>query len=209
MAREQNIFKTITVVILALLLLVLTAGTIGAQATPDGRIIGLVTDSETRVGISGVNIQVGFKTATTDPVGRYQIDIAPGTYEYVAKVPGYGDTVGTLTVNSEQTTDGSFTMTKCTWSGKWNTDWGVMELNQIGSYVNGTFAHEGGRIESTVFGNKVLGIWSEAPSHRPPTDSGDVEFTMVECGSFSGNWRYGSGSGWNGSWTGSRLSKHP
>ena len=209
MAKEQNIFKTITNVILALLLLVITAGMTGAQAPPDGHIIGLVTDSETRVGISGVNIQMGFKTTTTDPSGKYQIDIAPGTYEYVAKVPGYGDTVGTLTVNSEQTTDGSFTMTKCTWSGKWNTDWGVMELNQIDSYVNGTYVHEGGRIEGTVFGNKVLGIWSEAPSHRPPTDSGDVEFTMVECGSFSGNWRYGSGSGWNGSWTGSRLSKHP
>ena len=55
---------------------------------------------------------MGFKTATTDPSGRYQIDIASGTYEYVAKVPGYGDTVGTLTVNSGQTTDGSFTMIK-------------------------------------------------------------------------------------------------
>ena len=44
MAREQDVFKIITVVILALLLLVLTAGTTGAQATPDGRIIGLVTN---------------------------------------------------------------------------------------------------------------------------------------------------------------------
>ena len=184
-----------------------TAGTTGAQGTPDGHIIGLVTDSETHVGISGVNIQVGLKTATTDPSGRYQIDIAPSTYEYVAKVPGYGDALGTLTVNSGQTTDGSFTMSmsKCTWSGKWNTDWGVMELSQIGSNANGNYTHDGGHIQGVVSGNRLVGNWSEAPSYSPPADAGDVELTMVDCGSLSGNWRYGSGEGWNGSWSGTRL----
>jgi len=206
MAREQNIFKIITTVIPALLLLVITAGMTAAQATPDGHIIGLVTDSETNVGIPGVNIQVGFKTATTDSSGRYQVDIAPGSYMLFAKAPGYSDAGVGLNVNSGETTDGSFYMTKCKWTGKWNTDFGLMNLSQIGSNVDGNYTHDEGRIQGPVSGNKLVGTWSEAPSYSPPADAGGVELTMAnDCNSFSGNWRYGSGGGWNGSWNGTRI----
>ena len=99
---------------------------------------------------------------------------------------------------------------KCTWSGQWNSDFGLMELSQIGNNVDGNYAHDGGHIEGVVSGNRLVGNWSEAPSYKPPADAGKVELTMTKCGSFSGNWKYGSGGGgWNGTWIGTRASRHP
>jgi hypothetical protein len=92
------------------------------------------------------------------------------------------------------------------WSGSWDSDWGVMVFNQNGDQVTGTYPHDNGKIKGTVSGNTLTGTWSEAPSYNPPNDAGDVVFTLAADGkSFSGNWRYGSGTGkWDGIWDATR-----
>ncbi len=92
------------------------------------------------------------------------------------------------------------------WAGTWDTSWGEMVLQQSGSSVTGTYTHDQGRIQGTVSGNKLVGLWSEAPSYSPPRDAGDVELNMSpDCKSFIGNWRYGSEGNWSEDWTGTRL----
>jgi len=92
------------------------------------------------------------------------------------------------------------------WSGSWDSDWGVMVFTQNGDQVTGTYPHDNGKIQGTVSGNTLTGTWSEAPSYGPPNDAGDVVFTLAADGnSFSGNWRYGSGTGkWEGVWDATR-----
>lgn len=94
----------------------------------------------------------------------------------------------------------------CDWTGTWNTDFGQMVLQQSGSTVTGTYTSDQGQIQATASGNKLTGTWTEVPSRMPPSDAGDMEFTISDdCSSFSGNWRYGSSGGWSGSWSGTRT----
>lgn len=101
----------------------------------------------------------------------------------------------------------------CSFTGTWNTDWGLMSLTQSGSQVTGTYEHDSGRITGTVQGSVIRGTWSEAPSYAPPDDAGDVELTISsDCKSFTGNWRYGKtgaygpSATWSGSWYGTLKS---
>jgi|GEM_PF-2615910 len=81
-----------------------------------------------------------------------------------------------------------------------------MEFQQSGNTLTGTYAHDDGRIQGTVSGNKFTGTWTEVPTRSPPSDAGDAEFTLSDdCNSFSGKWRYGSSGGWSGDWTGTRT----
>ena len=98
----------------------------------------------------------------------------------------------------------------CDWSGRWKTNWAGMSLSQTGSQVSGTYGLMGERITGTVSGNTLIGTWSDKPSYSPPTDAGDVEFTMAaDCNSFTGRWRYGSEGDWDGRWTGTRIDAAP
>lgn len=93
------------------------------------------------------------------------------------------------------------------WSGSWDSDYGTMVLTQSGNQVTGTYDHDGGRITGTVSGNTLTGTWSEAPSYKAPDDAGDFAFILAADGkSFSGGYRYGSGTGgWAGTWTATRI----
>jgi|WetSurMetagenome_2_1015567.scaffolds.fasta_scaffold163349_2 hypothetical protein len=99
----------------------------------------------------------------------------------------------------------------CTWEGTWQTNFGKMNLNQIGDTeskkVSGTYTHDQGKIVGTVSGNKLIGTWSEAPTYSPAhNDAGDVELILSnDCKSFKGNFRYGSEGGWSGGWTGTKA----
>ena len=65
-----------------------------------------------------------------------------------------------------------------------------MMLTQSGSTVSGTYDYRGGRITGAVTGNRLTGTWSQSPSYQPPSDAGDVEFTLSGDGrSFTGRWR--------------------
>ena len=93
----------------------------------------------------------------------------------------------------------------CDWTGSWSTNYGQMELQQSGITVTGTYTWDQGRIQGSVFGNRLVGTWSEAPSYSPTADAGDFEFTLSDdCNSFSGRWRYGSSGEWRTDWSGTR-----
>lgn len=101
----------------------------------------------------------------------------------------------------------------CSFTGKWNTDWGPLTLTQSGSQVTGTYEHDNGRFSGTVQGSTVRGTWSEAPSYAPPNDAGDAEFTLgSDCRTFTGRWRYGTtgawgaSASWSGTWSGTLTS---
>lgn len=94
-----------------------------------------------------------------------------------------------------------------TFTGRWETAWGVIELRQRGPSVEGSYPHDGGKIKGTLSadGRTLTGTWSEAPTYKPPQDGGDLEFVLSEDGkSFEGRYWYGSrpegdpGAEWNG-----------
>lgn len=97
-------------------------------------------------------------------------------------------------------------LSNCSWTGNWNTYFGNMTLKESGSTVVGTYEADGGRINGTVSGNKLVGTWSDAPTYSPPTQAGDIEFNLsADCNSFSGRWRYGSEGNWSTNWSGTRV----
>ena len=94
----------------------------------------------------------------------------------------------------------------CDWSGTWSTNWGSMQLTQVGDSVWGTYTHDGGRINGKVTGNTLAGLWTEAPTYSVGSDGGKISFTLsADCKSFAGGWRYGvDGNDLPGGWTGTR-----
>ena len=95
------------------------------------------------------------------------------------------------------------------WSGQWDCGvWGVLTLTQSGNQVTGTYTYQGGILTATATGdngNTLVGTWSEDPTHMPPKDAGDIEFTMSADGnSFTGQWRYDSSGAWQ-PWNGQRV----
>jgi hypothetical protein len=176
------------------------------QGTANGETIGLIRDDGTgwrdewdvqaEPGMNGVpNAWWKCYPMIKIPAGTYIVfDSNPVTWSQnsesdgcgFAKVKGYP--VGSL----------------CFWNGTWETNFGQLELQQVGDFVHGTYTHDQGKIEATVSGDKLIGTWSEAPSYGAPSDAGDFEFIMSEdCKSFSGTWRYGSAGSWE-DWTGTR-----
>ncbi|OPX76460.1 MAG: hypothetical protein A4E44_00656 [Methanosaeta sp. PtaB.Bin018] len=161
-------------------------------------------------------------------------DLSPCTHEYITGDPAYPNT-GTFTISmttaggkdavrlvrmptgygyifqakgSRVTPAGVTTgSAACDWSGRWETNWGTMTLQQVGDSVTGDYTHDQGRIAGRVVGNKLIGTWSEYPTYSPSSDAGDAELTISEdCRTFTGRWRYGSVGEWSGDWTGTRAS---
>lgn len=96
---------------------------------------------------------------------------------------------------------------KPTFAGRWQTEWGVIELSVKDRTLKGTYPHDSGRLDGKVSldGMKVTGTWSEAPSFKPPKDAGEFEFRISEDGKrFEGEYWYGTrnpkvkGKTWNG-----------
>ena len=96
----------------------------------------------------------------------------------------------------------------CTWTGAWRTSYGMIRLTQQSDgTVSGDYDWDQGRISGTITGNVLNGTWNEAPSRQPPTDGGQLQFTMADdCQSFAGQWRYGASGDWSTDWGGVRVS---
>ncbi|MBM4146131.1 MAG: hypothetical protein FJ240_07630 [Nitrospira sp.] len=91
--------------------------------------------------------------------------------------------------------------------GKWNSNWGVLELRVEGTEVYGNYTHDSGKINATLStDNKTMaGEWKEAPSYKPPHDGGKVTFTLSPDGeTITGKWGYGDNLN-AGDWTGTRI----
>lgn len=83
---------------------------------------------------------------------------------------------------------------KPSFAGRWQTEWGAIELTVKGRELKGTYPHDSGRLVGTVSldGMTVTGTWSEAPTFKPPKDSGEFEFKLSEDGKkFKGLYWYG------------------
>jgi len=89
----------------------------------------------------------------------------------------------------------------CSWTGTWDTDYGIMKLTQNGNNVTGSYHYQGDwwPINGTVVLDELSGTWVD------PYDTGPFEFTMAaDCNSFTGDWWRGDGSGPLG-WDGTRV----
>jgi hypothetical protein len=97
------------------------------------------------------------------------------------------------------------------WAGRWQTNLGVMELQQDGSRVYGVYEADQGQIGGTAKGRVLTGTWAQAPTFQPPKDGGTLELTMSNDGqSFTGRWRHGTSGAWEKSkWSGQRLPPEP
>ncbi len=94
----------------------------------------------------------------------------------------------------------------CEWTGTWSTDWGAMRLTQIGMSVGGDYDNDQGIFSGSVSGHVLRATWMEVPSRNPPTDAGDLVFTMADdCSAFTGTWRYGFDGEMRGGWNGKRI----
>lgn len=88
-------------------------------------------------------------------------------------------------------------------SGQYQTDFGLVVLNQNGDRVSGTVEHKNGRLSGDLRGNVVRGFWAQEPTYLKPDDAGDFEFTFANDGrSFQGVWRYGTEGPWKDKWNG-------
>lgn len=98
------------------------------------------------------------------------------------------------------------------WAGTWDTNYGKVELWQIGEFVTGAYALKQGRIKGRVHGEGtddgliLAGGWSEAPTYAPPDDAGDFEVHMDHSGRFfeGSFWKIGPSS--RHAWSGERQS---
>jgi hypothetical protein len=93
----------------------------------------------------------------------------------------------------------------CRWSGNWNMgdDWGIVAFNQQGDRVAGTFSgangSEAGRIEGTLRGATLSGIWQRNGRSYP---DGNVQLDIGrDCNTLSGRWKFRE----SGSWAASTL----
>lgn len=95
---------------------------------------------------------------------------------------------------------------KCTWSGIWETSFGLMDLQEKDDVVEGVYTTDWGVVRGRAEGDRLTGKWFDAPTRSEPRDGGDFEFTLFgDCQNFSGNWSYGSTEGWSGVWTGTIM----
>ena len=60
-----------------------------------------VTDADGGAAISGTTIEINGQTLTADASGKANIDLPNGTYPYTAKMDGYDDKAGNVTVNGD------------------------------------------------------------------------------------------------------------
>jgi Tol biopolymer transport system component len=124
---------------------------------------------------------------------------SPDTFNYMAQ----NDT-GTYLVRAK-IPSGQANSSGCSWTGLWETSSGLMDLEQQVDAVSGVYAHDWGIVKGNLEGKNLTGKWFEAPSRTEPDDAGNFELTMAEdCQNFTGKWKYGSGEGWSGEWTGKR-----
>ena len=87
------------------------------------------------------------------------------------------------------------------------TNFGLMTIKQNNNKIIGTYTHDNGKIEETLKGNILFGVWREVPTYKPNKDAGVFEFSFSKNGkSFKGYWRYGFKSKpWNGEWNGKKI----
>jgi hypothetical protein len=102
--------------------------------------------------------------------------------------------------------------------GRWDTNQGVLRIDQDGYHVRGDYDFKGGRIVGEVEGNTLSGLWAQNYSDRRCSEErlgsyfwGRYRLHLTDDEQdFHGHWTYcdeGPRSG--GDWTGRRLHREP
>ncbi len=87
-----------------------------------------------------------------------------------------------------------FAASECSWTGEWDTTYGMMDMVQTGSSVSGSYDRRTdepitGTITGTVSGNTLSGTWAENTG-----DHGPFTFTMqIGCNWWKGYWQHHDG----------------
>ena len=95
---------------------------------------------------------------------------------------------------------------KCAWTGIWDTNLGIMDLEQSGETASGLMlnAYWLGWIQADETSKKLAGIIARSPTYKPP-DVDSFEINMSEdCQSFTGHSRNGLEGPWSFEWIGTR-----
>lgn len=95
------------------------------------------------------------------------------------------------------------------WSGAWDTNWTLVNLDRAGSDVSGDYSYKNGRLSGRLRDNgcRLTGTWTQEPSRSYPRDKGAFDFILSSDGrSFAGAWGFGDDGNLNGGlWTGSKV----
>ena len=229
MASHRSSWRTLALALLALLLtLLVPVAAPAAQTQPSPAMSSLKCVPETaQVGQSVACVILAddttrhfeFRWSGEDDVSAGPIEIGALARSFTFRTPGLKYVAGIVCnewvegrVNPIRDPRCSFMVTavtivaaECSWTGTWSSNWGEMRFTQTDGTVNGDYDWDQGLITGTVTGNVLSATWTEAPSRQPPSDAGDVEFTMAEgCASFTGKWRYGSDGELGSSWDAER-----
>jgi hypothetical protein len=95
---------------------------------------------------------------------------------------------------------------KCAWTGIWDTNLGIMDLEQSGETASGLMvnAYWLGRIQADETRKKLAGIIARSPTYKPQ-DVDSFEINMSEdCQNFTGHSRNGLEGPWSFEWIGTR-----
>jgi alkaline phosphatase D len=86
--------------------------------------------------------------------------------------------------------------------GIWFTTFGMLSVDEDNGVVQGTYTHQGGRIQGRREGKVLRGIWAE-PGHG---ERGTFAFTLgAGHNTFEGSWTEHGGKGTRGGWSGVRI----
>lgn len=94
-----------------------------------------------------------------------------------------------------------------TFAGKWNTNFGVLEISIQGNKFTGHYPHDKGKLEGEMSkdGTTLTGHWSEAPSYEAPQDKGRMIFKLnPDKKAFNGEWAYGDEKSTQ-EWSGTKI----
>ncbi len=92
-------------------------------------------------------------------------------------------------------------------AGKWNSTYGVMQLNVQDLRVSGNYTHDNGRIDAVLSedGKTMKGTWAESPSYKGSSDAGKMYFKLSSDGNkIDGLWSYGDAEPTK-NWTATRI----
>lgn len=107
------------------------------------------------------------------------------------------------------------TLAVAQFDGVWDTSYGEMVVHQSGVHVSGTYGGDNGRIDATLRGNVLEGIWTEEQSSTPCANAaadgrlhwGRIRLVREADGSFLGSWSYCDAAlSAENQWTGRRTS---
>jgi hypothetical protein len=80
-------------------------------------------------------------------------------------------------------------------AGKWNTDFGPLEIQVNGVTAVGEYGSCEGELKGTVCGTVLRGRWSQLAAEGPGITWGECVLTLTGLGeSFNGTWTYLDGT---------------